>query len=138
MSQFIVKQDYGTSIRENILDAIIELDDEKLSSAEVEAIEFMKGYLNSRYDVAEIFNKEGIERNPIVLMYAKDITLYNLHSLINPKKIPDHRVRRFEAAVDWLNAVSDGRINPPDLPKPESDSKDYLLFGSNPKRSNHI
>lgn len=135
---FIEVEDYETAINENVLDAITETDDELVNKASRAAIELMKGYLNSRYDVVSIFNETGDNRNPVVLMYGIDIALYNLHSRINPRKIPAFRAERYKTAKEWFMDVSEGIINPPDLPVPESGDKDYFHFGSNPRRENHI
>lgn len=138
MSTFIVKADYAEAIKTNVLDAITEVDDNKLDTAETRAIEEMKGYLNARYDVTNIFNKTGANRNPIILMYVIDMTLYHLHSRINPRKIPDHRKERYTAAKEWLMLVNECKINPTDLPVLADGVKDYVLTGSNPKRNNQI
>lgn len=135
---FIEKADYDTAISDNILDAITEADDDLISKANRMAIELMKGYLNNKYDVVSIFNETGDSRNPVVLMYGIDIALYNLHARINPRKIPTFRAERYKIAKEWFMDVSEGIINPPDLPVPESGDKDYFHFGSNPRRENHI
>lgn len=134
---FINKVDYGTAIENNILDDITESDDSLISVANNAAIEMMKGYLSSRFDVAAIFSKTGDDRNPVVLMYAIDIALYDLHRRINPRKVPVHRSERYKSAKEWLIDISSGIVNP-DLPVPQSGNKEYILFGSNTKRSNHI
>jgi hypothetical protein len=93
---FIDKADYADSINNNILDGITTSDDDKLDKAEKKAIDFMKGYLSSRYDVDNIFNKTGDDRHPVVLMYAIHITLYYIHSLIPYNKIPVLRKEQYE------------------------------------------
>lgn len=135
---FLEKTDFGTAIQENILDEIVEFDDTLIDTAIRSAVAFIKGYLNSRYDTAAIFAETGTGRNPIILMYAIDIALHDLHARINPRKIPDHRKERYKAAKEWLMDVSEAIINPPDLPVPTAGEKDYIRTGSNPKRDNHI
>lgn len=138
MSSFIAKSDYAEHINNNVLDAITQTTDSKLDEAETRAIELMKGYLSARYLVDEIFNKTGSNRNPVIVMYAIDLALYFIHSLINFRKIPDYRKERYNAAVEWLEKVNAGEINPPGLPVPDTGDKDYILYGSNTKRDNHI
>lgn len=135
---FILKEDYADVINENILDDITEVDDEKLDACEARAIRYMKGYLSSRYDADAIFSKTGTERNEEILGFAKDITLYFLHRLVNWRRVPSIRAEAFKEAKEWLEGVSCLRINPPNLPLISGDSKDYVLSFSNPKRSNHI
>ncbi len=134
---FIEKSDYADVIRENILDDITEVNDNIITSCQKRAISFLKGYLNSRYDVNAIFSKTGDDRSSEVLGYAKDITVYYLHRQVNARKIPIERSEAYKEALDWLRGVLAGEINP-DLPKTSGESKDFIQFGSNPKRSNHI
>lgn len=135
---FINKADYAGAIRERNLDSITEFDDNLLEQVHSYAIEFMSGYLRSRYDVAAIFNATGADRNPVILLYAIDIAIYQLHHLINPRKLPEMRKERFEKAQDWLQRVSKQLINP-ELPLHATpDEIDYIKFGGNTKRTNHI
>lgn len=138
MSTFIVTTDYDASINSEILNAITRSDPAIIEVAEDRAIEEMKGYLTSRYDVDNIFNKTGSARHNLVLMFAIDMALYHLHSIHNPAKLPEIRVQRYERAIEWLKQVSKGMINPEGLPiLTLQDEKGQLLFGSNPKRGNH-
>lgn len=137
MSLFVNKEDYGSAIDENLLDDIIDFDDDLLNIAEQEGISEMKSYLNSRYDTAAVFGASGADRNPIVLRYLIDITLYHLHSRINPRKVPELRKDRYKKAMEWLMMVSEQKLNP-DLPVPATGTKDYILYSSNPQRNHHI
>ena len=78
MSQFINPEDYDASIHREILDALIREDESLLEVCEDQAIAEMRGYLSSRFDCDKIFAATGSERHPLVLMYAKDITLYHV------------------------------------------------------------
>ena len=137
MGAFITEDDYGSAIQDNVLDAVTDLsDDFNIEVVEDQAVEEMKGYLNNRYVVNDIFNKTGDARNPIILMYAIDMALYHMHRISNQRKIPSMRQKRYEMAIQWLEKVSAGEINPPDLPVPDAGEKDYVLMGSNPRRDN--
>lgn len=65
----------------------------------------------------------GDNRNALIVQYLLDITLYHLHSRINPRNIPDLRKERYNGndpmdrggAIGWLKAVASGSINA-DLP----------------------
>lgn len=138
MSGFIDKTDYVDVINQNILDGITNVDDSKIDTAEARAIKFMKSYLSSRFDTANIFNKTGANRDEVILGYAKDITLYFLHRLSNPRKTPSDRIKAYNEAKEWLIGVQKCEINPEDLPVKAGGQKDYVLYGSNPKRNNHI
>lgn len=135
---FIEKADFDAAIRDNILDDITEADDTLIDKAIAESISYMKGYLNNRYDVVEIFNKTGSLRDETILNHGINIALYNLHRLINPRKMPAFRGELRNDAKEWLMDVNKGIINPPTLPVPTTGEKDYILYASNPKRDNQI
>lgn len=130
---FITEQDYTVQIKTDVLTSVKNTD--ALPKAELMAQAEIESYLNARYDVVNIFNKVGIDRNPIILMYLIDIALYHLHSNISPRNIPELRGIRYEAAINWLKMVASGKLNP-DLPTLPNSAADYLLsLGGNTKYS---
>lgn len=136
---FLTDTDFDKTIRSWILDQVTQFNQQSLDDAELAAIEEMSSYLRSRYDVATIFSQTGASRNPLVVMYLCDMVLFHLHSIISPNKTPQLRADRYSLAIDWLKRVQALNANPDlPVPPPPSTQKDYVLFGSNPKRSNHI
>ena len=85
MSKFITQEDYDASIHREILDALTRSDNAIVEICEDRAIAEMRGYLNARYDVDEIFSAEGEARNQLILMLAIDITVYHLFNIPSPK-----------------------------------------------------
>ena len=78
----------------------------------------------------------GDTRNPLILRYLVDLTVYELHSRINPRNIPDLRVTRRDDALNWLQQVANPRNDmSPDFPlKTFEDKQDnVLIWGSNDK-----
>lgn len=143
MSTFITTTDYEASIHSEILDAIIRNDDDILEIIEEQAISEMTGYLSARYNCDDIFGKTGSARHSLILMFAKDITLYHLHSIHNPVKFPLIRKDRYDQAIEWLRAVRDGEINPTGLTLAANTDGDQggqlnYAFASNTKRTNHF
>jgi len=136
---FIQSTDYPSVIHAEILTALTRGDATIVPEAEDKAIEEMKAYLSSRYDVENIFNKTGSARNKLILQYTLDIAIYRLHIIHNPQKMPESRLALYEQALEWLKQVSKGMINPVDLPvlTPQNE-KGQLLYGSNAKRNNHF
>jgi hypothetical protein len=65
----------------------------------------------------------GDNRNQQIVLFLIDITLYHLHSRINPRNIPDLRKERYNGngpndsggAIGWLKAVAHGNVQA-DLP----------------------
>lgn len=122
MSQFINPEDYDASIHREILDALIREDESLLEVCEDQAIAEMRGYLSSRFDCDKIFAATGSERHPLVLMYAKDITLYHVFCIHNPQKISKIRIDRYERSLEWLKGVSKFEISVEGLPPLDEDS----------------
>jgi phage gp36-like protein len=119
MSNFLSSadpSDYKPAIHAEILDAVIRSDAPTLEMAEDRAIAEMMSYLSSRYDVETIFSATGADRDPLIVMFAIDITLYHLYSAINRMRTPQERVERYNRAIKWLEDVADGLINPFGLP----------------------
>lgn len=138
MSQFIEMSDYPASIHMEILDALVRQDDTLIEVCEDQAIAEMRGYLSGRYDCDKIFSATGDQRNQLVLMYAKDITLYHVFCIHNPQKISKIRIDRYERAIEWLKGVSKYQISVEGLPLLENSETDSpFRMKSNPKRVNH-
>jgi len=65
----------------------------------------------------------GDNRNQQIVLFLIDITLYHLHSRINPRNIPDLRKERYNGndpmdrggAIGWLKSVAHGNVQA-DLP----------------------
>jgi len=63
--------------------------------------------------------QKGDPRNPLIKMHLIDLTLYHLHSRINPRNIPEFRIQRRDDAIKWLNMIAKSLITV-DLPKLET------------------
>ncbi len=106
-----------------------------IDGATVEA----KGYL-SAYDTETIFKTSGGGRNPLLLIFIKDIAAWHFLNLCNAGAEFKVRQDRYERAIAWLKSVQRGEVNP-DLPRKESKGADLasgILFGSNTKRTQHF
>lgn len=138
MSTFITTADYEASIPADLLTRITRGNSAILDDCENMAIELMRGYLSARYDVAAIFGAAGSARNPLVVKYAVDIALYYAYHRLETDEVPEMRRQNYEAAERWLRRVQEQEVNPPDLPLVTDGTKDYVLFGSNTRRQNHL
>lgn len=138
MSTFITKPDYARFIRPEVLERLTDGDDSLLDLAENDAISLMAGYLNTRYDTPAIFAAGAADRNPIIVKYAVDISLYNLYSRAMPEQVPELRRENMAEAERWLNRVCKGLVDPPDLPRPAEEAKDFIKYGSNKPRINRL
>ena len=88
--------------------------------------------------------EQGDNRNQQIVMYLMDITLYHLHSRINPRNTPDLRKERYDGnianqsggAIGWLKRVASGDITA-DLPQILPQQGMSIRYGSSiPKQSN--
>lgn len=135
---FLIKDELKTKSHIEFIDAIIQNDDTIIDMIISESISYMKGFLSSRYLVDEIFNATGTKRDLTVVKILKSIVIYEIYTSHNPALITQHMKDANDRANDWLKQVRAGKINPA-LPTPTSDDdpKEYIQFGSNPKRNNH-
>lgn len=53
---------------------------------------------------------KGDTRDQLIKMHLIDLTLYHLHSRINPRNIPELRLTRRDEAIAWLKMVNEGKI----------------------------
>lgn len=71
-----------THIYEEDMDTISHGDDAAMMSAIDAAIEEVQGYL-TKYDTGKIFAARGKERNPILLLFVKDIAAWHFCNICN-------------------------------------------------------
>lgn len=135
---FLQIEDYDNAIKRNILTDITEGDDTNRTTAELTAQSKIESYLRMRYNVATVFAATGTDRNPIIVQFMVDITLYLLHKRINPNQIPTLRMDEYDEAIKWLEMVSKGKLSPdlPELPNDEGNSG-VVSYGSNTKRTHN-
>ena len=100
-----------------------------------------KGYLH-KYDIEKIFSASGDERDPLLLIFVKDIAVWHYMNIANPNIDFSVREKRYYAAVAWLKGVQKGDIVP-DFPVPtgedgQKENTGGFRIGSNPKRGNYI
>jgi phage gp36-like protein len=123
---------------ENI--SVIQRDDVTILTAAIQgAVVEARGYLMA-YDVGAVFEAEGEARNPLLLIFVKDIATWHFLVLCNAGHELRLRQDRYDRAIAWLRGVQKGDIDP-DLPKADDsgiDAAAIVKFGSNPKRGQHF
>lgn len=79
-------------------------------------------------------------RDPLLCRQLCDLVLYELHSRINPRFIPEHRVQRRDDAIKFLRDCADPRknlgLNFP-LPVPVDGKGFDISFGNSALTNNH-
>lgn len=136
---FIQETDYKTLITEEDRAVVEQSDDAMRVVAEETAVELMSGYLRGRFNLTTAFDgTTPSSRNKALVMFCLDITLYNLHSSISGRNIPEQRIKRYEDAIKWLEDVSSSKIDPGLPLKNDTNGEPVsnILFGSNEKTVN--
>lgn len=138
---FLTPEELYTHLYEEVIDEITRNDDAKAATAIDAAAEEARGYL-TMYDTEAIFAATGNNRNPILLLYIKDIAVWHFINLANPNVEMQLRQDRYEKAVKWLEKVQAGKTNPllplPAAPQDGTPLENFLKWGSNKKRNNHF
>lgn len=120
---------------------IIQRDDETILTAAIQgALVEAKGYLKA-YDLDKVFGAVGDERNPLLLIWIKDLATWHFLVLCNAGHELSLREKRYNQAIAWFRGVQKGDIDP-DLPTKEDENggnaTGIIKFGSNPKRGQHF
>ena len=94
-------------------------------------------FLATRYDIRAELEKTGDNRNPYLLLLARDLAIYHLYSL--QETIPAHRVKRYDQAIAMLKMIQDGKSTLPGVdPAPVSETpvvSGQISYGGNLARA---
>jgi len=81
--------------------------------------------------------KKGDTRPALIKRHVVNIALYELHSRINPRNIPEFRIQRRDDSIEWLKLVQNPRnnVDADFLPKKDFGEKrgNDISWNSNPK-----
>jgi phage gp36-like protein len=105
-----------------------------IAAAEAE----VRSYLAGAYDVDVIFSAEGAARNPLLMELTKNIAVWYIVRLSNVDLIYQHAKERYDAAIEWLNRVADGKLSPdlPAAPVTADPTGSGVSWGSSPRNNN--
>lgn len=131
-------QDLNTHIYGELVDAISRDDETIMLSAIAAAEQQAKGYLG-RYDIAILFGATGSDRDPLLLMYIKDLAAWHFITLANANIDMAVRKSRFDDAIAELKAIQAGKVYHENWPIPVPDEgneneNDIFQISSAPKR----
>ena len=135
---YLSRDEIKTHLYGEVTNEINRGSDDILDSAIAAAIEEVRGYLTA-YDTDRIFLHPLPDdiRNPVVLLYAKDIAVWHYIQLSNPGVEMELRQYRYEKAIEYLKAVQSGKTNPNlPLPPPPVGDNNFIKWGSNIQRNN--
>jgi phage gp36-like protein len=139
---FLTAEEINSHLYAEVAAEISRDNEEHLDVAMSAAVAEALGYLTA-YDTTVIFAATGNNRNPILLLYVKDIAVWHFIQLANPSVDMELRLKRYEQAIAWLGKVQSGKTNPA-LPYPTApvdpvsgSTENFIKWGSNAKRRNH-
>lgn len=124
---FLTTNELKSAIYDYQVDQITEGDDTIVEMAISAAIDEVKSYLTpggladwedgrTLYDVANIFNKQGAERNALILAHTKTIAKWWIIQLSNPDIIYEQVKERYDRSIDYLTKVARGTVTIGSLP----------------------
>jgi len=130
--KFITRTELLTYIDNELLSQLTNNDNDILDNISEFAISEICGYISGKYNVDEIFNKTGLNRNAYFVSITMDILLFHLYSRSSSNNIPDIRIQKYSKAIEYLESVGKGTITP-DLPvksKEFNTGSSELLWGN--------
>lgn len=133
---YLEPAEINTHLYGEIVNEISRADATILQAAIDAAISEMRGYI-SFFDVDTILAATGTGREPILLLFTKDIAVWHFISLANPNVEMEYRETRYNNAIKWLRSVQKGETVPnlPPATNPdETVQTGKVKFGSNTKR----
>lgn len=139
---FITPEELETHLYKENIEAISRKDGTILTAAIDAAIEEAYGYLGA-YDRKRIFSATGSRRNPLLLIFVKDIAVWHFVNLCNAGCDLELREKRYDRAVAWLRQVQKGETTA-NLPVIDNDgdgkpdTAGEYIYGSNPRRNQHF
>lgn len=88
--------------------------DQVRDNAENLAYAEIKAWLSAKYKITEELGLDSAstDRNPLIMKWAIDISLYTIHFTVNPRDIPEIREKAYKAAKEELEAARDATILP--------------------------
>lgn len=131
----LTRQDFNTHLYPELIDAIERDDHTKLETAIKASTLLAKGYM-SRFDKTALFSATGEDRDEMLLMLLKDLTIWNFIIIANPNISIEYHQVRYEQAIKTLEKIQSGKLVPdgwPSASTPEG-SDTYFHVASNPRR----
>lgn len=132
---YLNDSDFDLTIQDSNLQQIISSNEAIRQQAELVAIGEARSYLIQKYQFDTELELTGEARDPQLVNYLCDLTLYHLHSRISPRNIPQLRQDRYDNAITWLKMCATGDVTPK-LLEYEVPQK-MIRWGSTPKNVNN-
>jgi hypothetical protein len=112
---FFTPDEVKTHCPEEVINIVSDGDDSLLPIAITAATQEAMGYM-SRYDYITILSQTGDLRDPILLIYLKDIALRHFMRLSNPNMDYEIVINNYKDALRWLEKIQGGKFIPAGWP----------------------
>lgn len=112
---FITPAELSSRIFDVVVTAISDGDTTLMPQAIAAAQQEVTGYL-SRYDFVTILSQVGAARDPLLILYMKDMAVWHFIPLANPNIDYEVCLNRYKFAIRWLEKIQDGKFVPPGWP----------------------
>lgn len=141
---YLTLEDFYAVIQaEELVDVVGPVDDPTdegtitLEQLELYALGEMEGYLDVRYDAAKILDPAE-PRPATVVMHLVDMVLHSAYSKVHPNNIPELREKRYSNAINYLEKLASGFINPSLPIKPDQPTTPLRYGSSVPKTDQYF
>jgi hypothetical protein len=131
----LTRNDFKTHLYPELIGAIERADTTKLETAIKASQLLAKGFM-SRFDKAALFSAEQDERDELLLMILKDLTVWNFIIIANPNIDTEFHKERYDDAIKLLEKIQSGKLVPDGWPAATSpeEAGSFFHFASNPRR----
>ena len=127
---FIDKTFILQHLSQDAYDEITDGDDTMIDPPINQALDFIREYLGTRYDIDAIFAEADTTKYVTLRKIAVDIAIYNLYSYhVSPKHVPDHRMLNYEHGCDVLKKYAKGDIGDglPEITAAEGEAREKAV-----------
>jgi len=137
---FIKHTELLTYVKENVLNGVTENDSNYIDNVEKIALDEIKSYIGTKYDMNFEFSRIDNDRNSYLISIVIDIMLFHLYSRIAPDNIPEIKLQRYGKVIEWLELAAKGKVSPnlKVLDNKYDNNSSQMLWGSYSKTNNTI
>ena len=109
---FIEKSDLTTVATDETVALLTAENDAIINQIIVENVALAKSYLDAFFDTETIFNATGEDRSQLLIKVIKDLVIYHIYIRHTRHHENEVALKRYEEAMNWLEMVAKGKINP--------------------------
>lgn len=139
---YLSKENLISGAFERFIDESSEDHADVLDQVELQNIELVKGYIASRYGVAEIFSPLLPIKNVILERILTKLVLFDVIRRNAGRKVPTDYKEEYDKAIELLEKIATGRIKLEGLPGPKDDNGNPVesnsLWGNNTNKNFYI